>query len=306
MQEPRAGERPIRAYVFLLVGVVAFSSSPILVRLAGVEASGLAIAVWRTVLAALGLLPFAVFRVSSEIRGFSRREVLFVAAAGVLLGLHFITWIESLYHTSVASATVIVSASPLFLAVLGYVLLQERLAWPTVAAIAVSVLGSVLIGIGDASSETFPRALYGNALSLIACLFVAGYLLIGRIVRRNTSWLGYVFPLYATVALTCLLVAGVRSEPLLGYSPRFYLLCALMAFGPQILGHGSLNYAVRYMPTALVGLTTLMEPVVASIVAYFLFLERPGLVAGTGMGIVLAAITFVFLPSLLRWRRRRT
>ena len=301
MLEP---QRPVRAYLFLLFGVLSFSFSPILVRLAGADAPGIAIAVWRTGISALLLAPFAAVRARREWETFGRKEWAFIGAAGALLALHFITWIESLYLTSVASATVIVSASPLFLAVFGVVLLKERLSWFAGSAIAVSVIGSALIGLADASSDAFPHALLGNGLSLIACLFVAGYLLIGRVVRRKMSWLGYVFPLYAVTALTCLAASIILRAPLTGFGWAFYGLCFLMAVGPQILGHGSLNYAVRYMPAAYVGLATLLEPVAASIIAIFLFSEVPRPMAAVGMAIVLFGITLLFLPAILRRKRR--
>ncbi len=297
-------QRPVRAYWFLLIGVLSFSFSPILVRLAGSEAPGLAIAVWRTGLSALLLAPFAAVRARREWLTFGRREWVFITLSGILLALHFITWIESLYLTSVASATVIVSASPLFMAILGVILLKERLSFIATSAIVVSVIGSALLGLTDAASDIFPSALLGNALALIACLFVAGYLLIGRVVRRQMSWLGYVFPLYAVTALACLIVSLIVGTRLMGWGWTFYGLCLLMAIGPQILGHGSLNFAVRFMPAAYVGLATLLEPLAASIIAVFLFGEVPRPPAILGMAIVLIGITLIFLPALFRRRPR--
>lgn len=293
------------ATLILLTGVLSFATSPILVRLAGTEAEGQAVAVWRTAFAVLFLVPFAVVRIGPEIRHFDRRTWGLILLAGVLLGIHFVAWIEALYHTTVASATVIISASPLFLAVLGYLWLRERIEPPVVAAIVLAVAGASLIGLGDAADETFPRALFGNGLALFACFVFALYLLIGRVVRQQVSWLAYVFPLYVAVSLTTLAFALASGVPVLGYSPRFYLLCALMALLPQICGHGSLNFAVRFFPSALIGLATLLEPVGASIAAVFLFQEVPSPIALVGLSIVLVSVTFVFLPPLLRWRDAR-
>ena len=75
----------------------------------------------------------------------------------------------------------------------------------------------------------------------------------------------------------------------------FYLLCAGLALGPQVLGHGSFNYAVRYFSAALIGLLGLIEPVGASLLAYVIFDELPSAVAMAGMLVVLVAITFVVL-----------
>ncbi|MEM1125502.1 MAG: DMT family transporter [Bacteroidota bacterium] len=289
---------PVRVYVILGIGLLAISSSPILVRLAAQtgEAPGLAIAVWRTNIAALLLAPVAFAQARTELRRLSRREVAYMTAAGFFLALHFILWIESLYHTSVASASVLVTLTPLFLAILGRLFLKEAITPRMGGAIALAIGGAMLIGLGDASGGSGSQPLLGNSLAVLAALLVSAYLIIGRVVRQGTSWLAYVFFLYALVALTTLGAAWARGVPLMGYAWPFYGYCALMAIGPQLLGHGSMNYAIKYLPAAFIGILTLLEPVVASVAAYFLFGEVPVWLALLGSAIVLSAIVFALWP----------
>ena len=301
MAEQRATSvgRPAVVYGLVALGILCFSASAILVRLAD-EAPGMTVAAWRTSFAVLLLAPFAVPRIGPEVRRFSKKDVLLILGAGVFLGFHFIAWIESLYYTSVASATVLVTSSPIFLAILGFVLLGERLSRRATLGIGLAVAGAALMGWGDASAadaDVARDALRGNALALGAALLVSLYLLIGRVVRQGTSWLAYVFPLYAVVALTVLAVALVRQVPLFGFSPVVYGLCALMALGPQLVGHGSFNYALRYVPAALLALLALLEPVLASVMAYGLFGERPGGFAVLGMVVILGAVTLAVWPG---------
>ncbi|MFB6273626.1 MAG: DMT family transporter [Salinibacter sp.] len=288
---------PPRVYVVLTLGVVSFAFAPILVRWAG-DVPGLAIAVWRTVTAAVVLLPVAAVRIGPEVRRFTRSDVGLIGGGGVFLGLHFIAWIESLYHTTVASASVLVTTSPILLAVLGYVVLGEDLRRSTVLAIGAAVGGAALIGWADAGTVVLGRgALVGNSLALAGAVLVSVYLLIGRVVRQKVSWLAYVTPLYTVAALTALLAAVVKGVPLFGYSWTVYGLCAGLALGPQVLGHGSFNYALEYVPAAIVGLLALLEPVGASILAYVLFGEVPPPTSIVGMIVVLAAVAVVV------WRR---
>lgn len=287
--------RPPSVYWALFFGLVTFSFSPILVRLAA-EAPGMAIATWRTLIAAAVLAPFAFVNARSEIAAFTRRDLLLIGTAGVVLGLHFVTWIESLYHTTVASASVLVTTSPIFLAILGYLFLRERLSVPVTISIVLAVGGAAMLGLGDAGATgTAGAPLLGNSLALSSSLVFSVYLLFGRVVRRKTSWLAYVFPLYAVTALTVFLMAVILGTPLVGYRAEFYLLCGAMALGPQVLGHGSFNYAIRYFPAALLGLISLVEPVGASIMAYFLFGEMPTLLSTTGMLVVLTAVSFAIV-----------
>lgn len=291
---------PPRVYVLLALGVLSFTMAPILVRWAG-DVPGLAIAVWRTVTAAGVLLPVAVAgRIDREMRQFSGRDGLLILVSGVFLGLHFIAWIESLYHTTVASASVFVTSSPIILAGLGYVVLGERLSPMTIGAIFVAVFGAALIGWADAGTVTLGQgALLGNSLALGAAVLVSVYLLIGRVVRQKVSWLAYVTPLYSVAAVTALVAAMWKGVPLLGYSWEFYALCAGLALGPQVLGHGSFNYAIQHVSAAIVGMLALLEPVGASILAYFLFGEVPPPASLVGMVVVLVAVAAVV------WRRNR-
>jgi len=295
---PSTSERPVLLVPALVIGVASFAFSAILVRWAG-EAPALTIAVWRTGLAALFLLPVAVPMAGAEMRRLTGREWGLIGAAGVVLGLHFVAFIESLFYTTVASATVLVTTSPIILAVLGYVVLGERLARRRQLAVGVGVAGALLLGWGDLGGEA-TRPLIGNALAVAAAVLVSIYLLIGRVVRRKRSWLAYLFPLYTVVALTTLVVAAVRGAPLLGFSATFYGLCALMALGPSLVGHGSFNYALRYLPAAVVGLLALIEPVGASILAYAFFAEQPGLLALVGMTLVLGSVAVALWPARRR------
>jgi len=292
---PSTSERPVLLVPALVIGVASFAFSAILVRWAG-EAPALTIAVWRTGLAALFLLPVAVPVAGAEMCRLTWREWGLIAAAGVVLGLHFVAFIESLFYTTVASATVLVTTSPIILAVLGYLVLGEQLARRRQLAVGVGVWGALLLGWGDLGGDA-TRPLIGNALALSAAVLVSIYLLIGRVVRRERSWLAYLFPLYTVVALTTLVVAAVRGAPLLGFSPTFYGLCALMALGPSLLGHGSFNYALRYLPAAVVGLLALVEPVGASILAYAFFAEQPGLLALLGITLVLGSVAVALWPA---------
>lgn len=287
---------PASAVWALAAGMLSFGLSPILVRFA-TDAPGLALAVWRTVFAALILAPYALPKIGPEVRAFSRRDWALIGAAGVFVGLHFIAWIEALYWTSVASVSVLVTTSPLFIALLGFVFLRERLDRRTVAAILVAVAGAAMIGLGDPGGESFPRAWVGNVLALTAALLVAVYLLIGRAVRQRTSFLAYLFPLYTATALTCLAVALVRGVPLAQPWP-ILALCFAMGLISSVIGHGSINYAVKFFPAAVLGLLTLAEPIIASGIAFVLFAEVPGPVALVGMAVVLSSLVVVFLPRL--------
>lgn len=290
--------RGLHIYLVLGAGLLSISVSAILIRYAS-SAPGEVLAVWRTLFAALILAPFALFKAREEILSFTRKEYALILVSGIFLGLHFVMWISSLYYTSIASASVLVSLSPIFLAVIGFLILSEKPDRGEIMAIIVATAGTALLSYSDFGREITGSMspLFGNSLALTAALAVSVYLLIGRIVRKSHSWLAYVAPLYAVTALTTFVVALARGIPLLGYDASVYGLCLVMAVVPQLMGHGALNYVIRYFPVATIGLATLFEPVGASFLAYLFFGEIPTFMGMLAIAIILLAVSVAIKGS---------
>ena len=282
---------PAPVWAMVGVGLLAFGSSPVLIRLAG-DVPALALAAWRTSVVALVLAPVALTGSQGELRSMSRRDVGLVAAAGVLLGLHFMGWIVSVQLTSIASAAVLVTTSPVFIAVLGAVFLAERPSRRTAVAIGVAVAGAALIGLGEPADGAYPNPALGNALALGAAVLVSVYLLIGRAVRQRLGFVAYFWALNVAAAVTCLAGCWAAGVSLALPLPAAGLAVA-MGLGPGLLGHGSFVGALKYLPAALLGLLSLAEPILASLVALAWFGEVPPPVAVVGMAVVLAAIAAV-------------
>ena len=60
-----------------------------------------------------------------------------------------------------------------------------------------------------------------------------------------------------------------------------------------MIGHGLVNRSLRHIPAPTVGLFLLGEPIAASILAYAVFGEMPGLLTIAGGVLVLAALALV-------------
>lgn len=289
--EPKPPRPPLRAWLALIIGLTAISTSVLFIRWAA-EAPGETVAVWRTVFGAVLLAPVAISKARREIRTLSGREWVLIVVSGVFLGLHFVTWINSLYYTSVASASALVALSPLFLAILGYLFLKERLAPREVASLLVAIIGVAALGWIDRSPtpEVSVNPVVGNSLAMSAAGFISVYLLIGRFVRQRRSWLAYVAPVYVVTACTTLAVALVEGAPLFGWGWEIYALCLGMALLPHLLGHGSLNWSLRYLSAATVGLASLGVPVVSALWGSLAFQEVPSPAAMGAMALILAAL----------------
>jgi len=278
----------------LLVGVLAVSTASTLIRLAQTHVDSLALAAWRLTLASLILAPFVLTTRRRELGGMGRREWTLALGAGLLLALHFGTWITSLALTSVAASVVLVTTYPLFVGLASHLFLQEHLSRSMVAGLIIATVGSAVIGLGDLGQGT--HRLLGDLLALSGALAAAGYFLIGRQLRARLSLLGYVFPVYATAAAALLIAALFSGAALSGYPTSTWLWMLLMALVPQIVGHSSLNWALRHLSATYVTLAVLGEPVGSSLLAWLVLGELPTLPAVIGGGLTLAGIFVASTP----------
>ncbi len=258
----------------------------ILIRWA--DAPPLAVGAGRLTAATLILAPLALPRAAREWRGLARREWLLLAGAGVALGLHFAAWIASLSLTSVASSVALVSTTPLFVALASPLVLGERVPRSLALAAALAMAGSIVIGLADARGVG--GALGGDVLAVTGALMAAVYMLIGRRLRRRLSLLAYIWPMYAVAAVVLLVGCALARQPLAGYSPRVYVLLVLLALGPQVVGHSSANWALRYLSPTFVTVAILGEPLGATVLALLLLGERPPIALILGGAILLLGI----------------
>ena len=257
----------IRLYLFLPIGIVAISTASIFVKLC--DAPTLIIATYRMTLASLMLLPFASYR--RVWKGWSKNEMEWLILSGILLAFHFAFWIASLKYTSVASSVVLVTTSPIFVGIGAFFFFKEAIGLNLILGIILSVLGSGLISFGDIALSK--KALLGDGLALLGAVAASGYLLIGRKMRKEQDLLPYIFPVYSTAAIALVIFSLFFQKSFLGYSSSTYLFLFCLAIIPQLIGHTTFNWALKYLPASMVAITILGEPIGSTILAYFILSE---------------------------------
>jgi len=278
-----------RLLLSLCIGIAAVSFASILIRFAhGGGMPSLAIAAWRLILASVILLPYAWATRRDEIRDLSSREWVLLVASGVFLGLHFATWIASLGYTSVASSVVLVSMGPVFVGLGSWLLLRERPGALLAVGIILAAGGSVAIGWGDLDQGR--DQLMGDLLALAGAVFVAGYLMIGYRVRARRSLTTYIALVYGVAMITLVIIVLIARQPMFGYGLDTYGWVLLVALGPQIIGHSTLNWALRYLSATFVSIVTLAEPIGSGLLAYLLLGEAVTWSTALGGATVLAGI----------------
>jgi drug/metabolite transporter (DMT)-like permease len=295
---PQARQQPpLQAYIVTLIGIAAVSMGSIFIRLAQAEeVPSLFIAAARLTLAALILTPFALRRHANEIRQLGRQDLLLAGLSGLFLAGHFATWVLSLEYTSVLISVVLVNTHPLWVALLEVVFLRARLAKLVIAGLFIGITGGLIVALSGGDAIAIGQnPLLGSGLALAGAVTVAVYFTIGRKLRGSLSLLAYIWLVYSSAALILLVVVLLMGIPITGYSPVAYLWLLAMALIPQLMGHTSFNYVLKFFPATYVSIATQLEPAVSAAVAFFLFSEAPAPVQILGSAIILAGVVLATL-----------
>ena len=294
MQPPNAPSR-WQIGLILTIGVMAISTSAVLVRLtiAAANSSGvgfsLVMAASRLAIASLIVLPTWHGIAATK----PNKTAWYCAiAAGLILALHFAAWITSLSYTSIAASTAIVTTNPIWIALLSWLWFNEKPTRQVLFGIGIALLGGLLICLGDVSSgRPASDPLLGNGLALVGAWAASGYILLGREAQRQGFGLGgYVAVAYTTAAIALLPLPLLLGYSYTNYPPAVYGYLILMALLPQVIGHTSFNWSVRWISPTSLALIILLEPIFASILGYLLFTEIPGATMLLGALILLVGV----------------
>ena len=274
--------------IVMVVGILGISLSSIFIKYS--TAPSAVTAAWRLLwtVALMAPVVFGKGEVRKELRGIPKKYLALSLVSGVFLAIHFAFWFEALKQTTVASAATIVCTEVIWVS-LGYCLfLKGKLGWKALGAIGISLCGSAIIAWSD--SGTGGSHLYGDLLALLAALAVAVYVLLGRVVQEKVSTTVYTFVVYSACACALVSLCAIQGNPLVGHGPSPIWVGVLLAVFSTILGHSIFSWCLKYFTPSFVSAAKLMEPVVASFLAVFLFREIPTLLQLAGAALILTGL----------------
>ena len=158
------------------------------------------------------------------------------------------------------------------------------------AAIAVAFAGSAMIAFVDSGSGG--THLRGDLFALLAAMAVAVYMLIGRTLRASVSNTVYTYIVYAACAAGLLIMSIIQQQGLFDYGINGILIGLLLAVFSTILGHSVFSWCLKYFSPSFVSASKLCEPVVAAVLAAFLFDEIPGVTQLLGCILILGSVLY--------------
>ncbi len=282
------------AKYLVLIGVFFTSLSSIIVRVS--QAPSLVISFYRMLFTVFLLIIPVAMKEKEIIKNITKKDFILCIISGVFLALHFASWIASISMTTISNSTILVSCSPVFVSLANFLILKEKFTSKMLIGLTMSLIGTGIIAMGSSGGSTNDMML-GNILAFMGAIFVAGYFVIGGIVRKNLSAGSYVFIVYSASVVVLFFMCLLTKTPIFPYSPKEFLLFFALAFFCSILGHTVYNYLMKYISATMISISTLCEPIFASILALIIFREIPSLHTLIGGTIVLSGVFFYIVSQ---------
>jgi len=255
--------------MLLILALLSVSTSPIVGRaLTGVGA--VSISFWRMFIAAIILWTFSAIKPQGRMK--LKKNFIKTIYAGVLLGIHFALFFEAVKITKISNATFLGTLAPFFTLLVELYILKRYYNKKVLLGLFCTLIGSLII-LGY-QFDLDSKYTIGNLYAVLCSISIAAALMIGEKVRKNEDTIVYTRTLYLSAAFTLFLISIFISEELIGYRFNEYLGLVFLGLVPTILGHNSIYYSIKYVSPTIAAAFPLGEPIIATILAFFIFSEN--------------------------------
>ncbi|MDZ8032609.1 DMT family transporter [Nostoc sp. DedSLP04] len=225
---------------------------------------------------------------SIEQKPFTSQEVWLLLAMGTSAGTYLLLWAWSLSQTSVANVALLSNLNSLFVALAGYLLFGRRFDNRFVIGLVVALGGAIAFELNKVQFAT--DQILGDALALLTAVFMATCMLLIERLRTRFSTATIMLWRCGVTTMFLLPVLPFLEDRLLPYSWMGWFFIIFQALFCQVLGQGLLAYSLSRISSGVVAVTLLLEPVLASIFAWFIFAEQVALFDWATFAVVLMGI----------------
>jgi drug/metabolite transporter (DMT)-like permease len=257
---------PIKAFLFLLFGVFCIGWSAIFVKLA--HAPALTSGFYRYFFCFLGLIPIWIYK---KITIPDTKTLFWIILGGLFFVLDMSLWNLSILLTSASVSTLLVSNVSVFVGLGSMIFFKQKLSKIYWLGLFVAMVGVFTVAGYDFIHN--PTVGLGHLMALGAAFFYAGYLLITQQVREKIDTVNFMGWSLISCLIFSYIICWQQGSQMLHFDNQTWLSFIASGLLCHLIGWLSINYALGFIPASIVSPTLLIQPVLTSVISFFLLHE---------------------------------
>jgi drug/metabolite transporter (DMT)-like permease len=202
----------------------------------------------------------------------TKKEVGLLLVTGIAATASLLLWTWSLSETGVANVALLSNLNPIFVGLAGYFLFGQKFDRRFVIGLVLALAGAVAFELSEAQFSA--DQIQGDALAFISAVFIATYLILIEKLQGRFSTSTIMMWRCSVTTIFLLPLLPFIEDRLFPQTQNGWLLIIFQALFCQVLGQGLLAYSLSKLSSGVVAITLLLEPIIASIFAWFIFGEQ--------------------------------
>ena len=277
----------INPFFILIIGAIAIAFSPIFVRFSDVDP--IMTAFYRIFISLPFFLFFSSFNIIEKVKfpKFNNSYVIFLVS-GIFFALDLICWHWSIKLTTVSKATFLSNLAPIVVIIFSLIFLKERFSKFFYLAALLSMMGMLML-LGE--SFKFNKSQFiGDLLGVLTAVWYGSYIVTISQLRKKYNSTSIMFLSGIVTAIILLTVSILFEQSLIPQSLFTITIIFLLGFICQFMGQSFITYSLAYLSASLSSLCLLIQPIAATVLAYFFFQEKLTTIQFFGSALILIGI----------------
>ena len=277
----------INPFFILIIGAIAIAFSPIFVRFSDVDP--IMTAFYRIFISLPFFLFFSFFNIIEKVKfpEFNNSYVIFLVS-GIFFALDLICWHWSIKLTTVSKATFLSNLAPIVVIIFSLIFLKERFSKFFYLAALLSMVGMLML-LGE--SFQFNKSQFiGDLLGVLTAVWYGSYIVTISQLRKKYNSTSIMFLSGIVTAIILFIVSILFEQSLIPQSLFTITIIFLLGFICQFVGQSFITYSLAYLSASLSSLCLLIQPIAATVLAYFFFQEKLTTIQFFGSALILIGI----------------
>ena len=277
----------VNPFFILVIGAIAIAFSPIFVRFSDVDP--IMTAFYRIFISLPFFLFFSSFNIIEKVKfpEFNNSYIIFLVS-GIFFALDLICWHWSIKLTTVSKATFLSNLAPIVVIIFSLIFLKERFSKFFYLAALLSMVGMLML-LGE--SFKFNKSQFiGDLLGVLTAVWYGSYIVTISQLRKKYNSTSIMFLSGIVTAIILLIVSILFEQSLIPQSLFTITIIFLLGFICQFMGQSFITYSLAYLSASLSSLCLLIQPIAATVLAYFFFQEKLTTIQFFGSALILIGI----------------